>query len=396
MGENYCNRIQEGNIHSYFRGNNRKIVFYSDEDKIELLKRCNKFAKQYQTTILEFVLMDNHVHLQVDTKNISGFMKSLQMSYTQWYNRRYNLSDKLFKTPFNSACKFSEDWIIDSMLYILKNPIKANICQNPGDHQWNSFGFHFNGDSPLREFIDVDTTLMDKHFKTKDNLEKAIMEYTRGNPAIMIMDYDAEDEDDGAESADGDSNDDKQKSNGKRVQKEDSKIIIEGWTDSNGGRASERDEAGDPEGKVARDGDDKETSGSGSSVARDGDEKETIGSGSSVARDGDDGKRPDDMKKGEKEEKKEPKRKSKRSTAKMRNQSGSFFEGMSTSLLCEYTNQILNGKSIFMLNRDELEKLIVKLFTETNASFRQLAALTNLNYDYVRKICGCGKGSRDW
>ncbi|MDP3453229.1 MAG: hypothetical protein Q8R90_09765, partial [Bacteroidales bacterium] len=205
-----------------------------------------------------------------------------------------------------------------------------------------------------------------------------------------------EDEDDGAESADGDSNDDKQKSNGKRVQKEDSKIIIEGWTDSNGGRASERDEAGGPEGKEARDGDDKETSGSGSSVARDGDEKETIGSESSVARDGDDGKRPDDVKKGEKEEKKEPKRKSKRSTAKMRNQSGSFFEGMSTSLLCEYTNQILNGKSIFMLNRDELEKLIVKLFTETNASFRQLAALTNLNYDYVRKICGCGKGSRDW
>ncbi len=364
MGENYCNRIQEGNIHSYFRGNNRKIVFYSDEDKIELLKRCNKFAKQHQTTILEFVLMDNHVHLQVDTKNISGFMKSLQMSYTQWYNRRYDLSDKLFKTPFNSACKFSEDWIIDSMLYILKNPIKANICQNPGDHKWNSFGFHFKGDSPLREFIEVDTSLMDKHFKTKSNLEKAIMEYTRGNPAIMIMDYDTEDDDDGEESADGDSNDDKQKSGTKEVQKDDPKIIIEGWTDSNGGRASERDEAGGPEGKEARD--------------------------------GDEGKRSDDEKKSEKEENKEPKRKSKRSTVKMRNQSGSFFEGMSTSLLCEYTNQILNGRSIFMLNRDELEKLIVKLFRETNASFRQLAALTNLNYDYVRKICGCGKGSREW
>ncbi len=317
MGGNFRNRIQEGNIHNYFRGNNRKIVFYNDNDKIEFLKRCNRFSKQYETTILEFVLMDNHVHLQVDTKNDSGFMKSLQMSYVQWYNHHHNLSDKLFKTPFNSACKFTEDWIIDSMLYILKNPVKANICQKPSDFKWSSIGFHFNGDSPLREFIDVDTSIMDKHFKTKANLEKAIMEYSRGNPAITVLDYDTD----------------------------------ELSTDSCD--TGESDPADSAERKTSSD--------------------------------------PADPT----EEKEKPKRKSKRPTANMRNQGGSFFEAMSTSILCEYINEVLKGKSLFLLNRSELEQLVIRLYKETNASFRQLSALTNLNYDYVRKICGCGKGSME-
>ncbi len=58
-------RIQSGNIHVYLRGNCRYNVFYDDKDRIEFLIRCNNVAHKYDTKILAFVLMDNHVHLQL-------------------------------------------------------------------------------------------------------------------------------------------------------------------------------------------------------------------------------------------------------------------------------------------------------------------------------------------
>ncbi|MDD2504167.1 MAG: transposase [Clostridia bacterium] len=169
------NRIQEGNIHVYFRGNNQHNVFYDDEDKIEFLRCCDNAAKKHDTKILEFALMNNHVHLQVETKQLTDLMRSMLISYVIRYNKRKGSRDKVFATPFNSACKFTEPWIIDNMLYILRNPLKAGICRHPSEFKWSSYGFHFHGQSPLKQFITVDTSLLDDFFQTKYNLEKTVM-----------------------------------------------------------------------------------------------------------------------------------------------------------------------------------------------------------------------------
>jgi len=272
----FAGRIQDGNIHSYMRGNNKKIVFYDDIDRIEFLKRCDRFAKQYDSKVLEFVLMDNHVHLQLETKKLSPMMTSLIMSYVEWYNFRHEISDKLFKSPFNSSCKFSNEWAIDSMIYILKNPVKAKICLNAADYKWSSYGFHFNGKTPLKRFIDVDTSLVDNYFGSKDFFDEAIRVYDRSNPALMIYPNEV---------------------------------------------------------------------------------------------------KLDSVKK--------------KTPAHLRMENGIFFEALPTSDLCQELNRELNGRNLFTISKEEQEEIVIKLFRNTRASFRQLSRLTNLNYDYVRRICGC-------
>lgn len=169
-------RVQKGNIHIYIRGNNRNNVFYDDVDKISFLNRSNFFALKYSTIINEFVLMDNHVHIQAETDYISLFMKALLISYVRWYNNKYSTHGNLFQSPFNSVCKYSDVWKINSMLYILQNPLAAEICKHPADYKWSSYNFHFNGKSPLRKHIQVDTHLIDNHFKTRKELDTAIFE----------------------------------------------------------------------------------------------------------------------------------------------------------------------------------------------------------------------------
>ena len=169
-------RVQEGSIHVYFRGNNRSNVFYEDVDRVSFLSRCGYYSKKYNSTVQEFVLMDNHIHLQLQTNQLTRLMKSILVSFVHYYNQKHNTSGNLFQSPFSSVCKYSDEWKIDSMLYILQNPLAAEICKHPADYKWSSYHFHFNRKSPLKKYIQVDTNLMDKYFKTYKKFDSAIFE----------------------------------------------------------------------------------------------------------------------------------------------------------------------------------------------------------------------------
>lgn len=177
-------REQEGSIHVYFRGNNRHNVFYDDTDRISFLNRCSFYSDKYDSYVQDFVLMDNHIHLQLQTNQLSKLMSSLLISFVHWYNRKYNTTGNLFQSPFSSVCKYSDAWKIDSMLYILQNPLAAGICKHPADYKWSSYNFHFNRKSPLIKHIHLDTSLMDKHFENIKKLDSAIFERKTRNLEI--------------------------------------------------------------------------------------------------------------------------------------------------------------------------------------------------------------------
>ncbi len=136
-------RVQEGIIHVYIRGNARFRVFYDDEDSIIFLKKCSRFAQKHNTKVLEFAIMINHVHLLVETSCLSLFMKEFLHSYSVWYNIKYKQSNKIFRTPFSSAEKRSEKWVLHNGIYILQNPVKAGICTSADEYMWSSVSFHF-------------------------------------------------------------------------------------------------------------------------------------------------------------------------------------------------------------------------------------------------------------
>lgn len=174
-------RIQTGTIHVYIRGNSRYNVFYDDLERTEFLKQCQRSANQHDTTITEFTLMDNHAHLQIETENLSRFMKSLLQGYVQWYNRKNGLRDKLFKSPFNSSCKFSTERIIDNKLYILQNSMEEEMCDHPSDYKWSSYKFHFGQKTKLSKYILVNTNPIDKYYKTIVAFNNAILEKAKSS-----------------------------------------------------------------------------------------------------------------------------------------------------------------------------------------------------------------------
>lgn len=171
-------RVQEGNIHVYLRGNSRNTVFYDDIERIVFIMKLNQYAIKFGVIIYAFVLMDNHIHIQINTNRLSEFMRSFLHSYVVWYNKKNDGSGNLFCSPFGSASKVSKFWQIDRILYILQNPVKHGACQHPGDYKWSSYHFQFRQKSSLRNFIKIDPSFINSEYPSKEKLDIALFNKT--------------------------------------------------------------------------------------------------------------------------------------------------------------------------------------------------------------------------
>ncbi len=169
--QEHFKREQVGFFHVWIRGSNRNNVFYDNTDFIGFLERCHKSAMKYKTIVTAFVIMDNHVHLQIYTYSLNAFMKSLLMSFNQWYNKRKGLTGQLFNSPFSSKLIDNEDYLLYNYLYILTNPVRAGICDNISKYRWSSY--HFTKEENynfLKKFINISDLVFNYFFKSNIEL----------------------------------------------------------------------------------------------------------------------------------------------------------------------------------------------------------------------------------
>lgn len=183
---NALSREQSGFFHVWFRGNNRFNVFYEFEDFSRFLICCNNAAFKYNTAVSAFVLMDNHVHLQVYTNCLSSFMSSLLISYNRWYNKKWDLKGRVFGCPFSSCKIYTRDILEKNFLYILTNPVRAGICADAGDYQWSSYHYMNKGFfNPSAKFLAINPLIQEYLFGSQKVLDSRLEAYLEDPDAFL-------------------------------------------------------------------------------------------------------------------------------------------------------------------------------------------------------------------
>ena len=130
-----------GFYHVMMRGNHKENIFHSDSDRSKFLNILeNNASDQFQ--IHCYCLMPNHIHLLVYSENISRHIKQISISYASWFNWKYNLIGHIFQGRFLSEVIESDQYYINCVRYILRNPIKAQICNN-FNYTWSSFKSYY-------------------------------------------------------------------------------------------------------------------------------------------------------------------------------------------------------------------------------------------------------------
>ena len=134
-----------GYLHVIVRGNGKQVLFEEDKDYLYYLKILRRFSQETKVTVCAYCLMENHVHLLIqDPKGqVALMMKKLGVSYSYYFNHKYDRTGHLFQDRFRSEAVEDDAYLLTVFRYILKNPEKAGICPAK-DYAWSSY--HAYGD----------------------------------------------------------------------------------------------------------------------------------------------------------------------------------------------------------------------------------------------------------
>ena len=148
--------------HVYARGNDRRRIFGDDEDRQAYLKRFASVVVQQRWRCLSYCLMDNHVHLLIETPepNLGAGMQRLHGGYGRDFNARYQRGGHLFQGRYGSLSLKTEAHLWSAAAYIAANPVAAGACARPEEWPWGSHVLVTKGRAPAW----LDTSRLLAHF----------------------------------------------------------------------------------------------------------------------------------------------------------------------------------------------------------------------------------------
>ena len=156
-----------GYCHLICRGVGKQVLFNEDSDYHYYLKILRHFCQECNVTLIAFCLMENHVHLlaSVPQGDFSVFMKKIGISYSYYYNKKYERTGHLFQGRYLSEPVNNEQSFLAVFRYILNNPQKAGICRADA-YRWSSYHLFQEPESM------VDTSLLCTLIGGKDTYRK--------------------------------------------------------------------------------------------------------------------------------------------------------------------------------------------------------------------------------
>ena len=147
--------VENGTYHIFNRGVDKRKIFMCDKDYrvfMNILKECllpkealrkanlssdQEYWKKIiaekrnsysgEITLLNFVLMQNHFHLLVKQKSpriISQFMKSIQVRYSLYFNKKYERVGALFQGKYRGILIHNDAYLLTVSRYIHRNPLE--------------------------------------------------------------------------------------------------------------------------------------------------------------------------------------------------------------------------------------------------------------------------------
>jgi len=127
--------------HIIQRGNNRQNIFFNQEDRCLYLKWLKKYSLECGCTIHAYCLMSNHTHLLIVPQcnySLAKTMQKLSLTFTQYINKKYKRTGRLWECRFHSALVDKESYLWSVGRYIERNPVRAKIVSKPDEYKWSS------------------------------------------------------------------------------------------------------------------------------------------------------------------------------------------------------------------------------------------------------------------
>lgn len=130
-------------LHIMTQGMNKEEIFYQSDYKKEYIKLIKQnFQKKDKAYLLNYCVMDNHTHLLIyteDYKEVSKIMAKINTSYAIFYNKKEDRVGYVFRDRYYVQPIKDETHLHQAMVYIHKNPVKANMVNKMEEYPYSSY-----------------------------------------------------------------------------------------------------------------------------------------------------------------------------------------------------------------------------------------------------------------
>ena len=132
--------VPGGFYHVGSRGNNRQPVYWADADRNDFMGLLADVVRRWEWILLTFCLMPNHFHLvvHVPQAGLSEGMQLLNGGHARLTNARYGRSGHLFRNRFWSKAIEGDEQLLETIRYVVRNPVRAGLCATPEQWRWSS------------------------------------------------------------------------------------------------------------------------------------------------------------------------------------------------------------------------------------------------------------------
>ena len=118
--------------HVMGRGIEKSDIFFNNNDRDDFLSRLSILVEENAFEVYAWVLMPNHFHLLLKTKNrpLSSSMKKLLTGYVVNFNRRHKRYGHLFQNRYKSIVCQEDAYLMELVRYIHLNLLRAGIVKD--------------------------------------------------------------------------------------------------------------------------------------------------------------------------------------------------------------------------------------------------------------------------
>jgi putative transposase len=134
--------------HIIQRGNNRERVFHDEADKERYLSLLRKYSERWNSPVLAYCLMSNHVHIlarPASEESLCKMMQGVTLCYTQYINRKYRRTGRLWESRYHSCIVEEEKYLWAVSRYIEQNPVRARMVKKAEKYPHSSAKAHISG-----------------------------------------------------------------------------------------------------------------------------------------------------------------------------------------------------------------------------------------------------------
>lgn len=166
--------------HVMLRGVNKQKIFLDNQDRKMFIKILLKSKEKYKYSIYAYILMNNHIHLELmDNDIMSNIVHYISSTYAMYFNYKYSRVGHLFQDRYKSKPVENENYLITLLRYIHQNPQKAGIGL-VDKYKWSSYKDYIEG---WKNIVDIDYIfdIIDK------NREKAIQKFIYINKKVVKL-----------------------------------------------------------------------------------------------------------------------------------------------------------------------------------------------------------------